>query len=295
MALLPGRGRGDVRRPAGCLVPSMFRVARSIVATPSRPATPCRRPGWPWSAPWPASKAGRPCARGCSGSSSTRRGRGPGSTPARRPPASSPRPRTSRPPWTPRASGPSIRGAATGSRSRHRGRRPRSWRSTGEWVARLAEAVEELPPRQRAVILLRDVEGHTSQDVCQILDVTPTNQRVLLHRARRPCVPDWRSTSAPTTTRGHRTPRGATRDRPGLQRAGGAGHRLPRRRAGRCRDPRRSRSTSPAAPAARRTSSRSAPRSRARRRSAATGPPGSPTTYARGLIEAFRNSQPLNV
>jgi len=53
-----------------------------------------------------------------------------------------------------------------------------------EWVARLAEAVEELPPRQRAVILLRDVEGHTSQDVCQILDVTPTNQRVLLHRAR---------------------------------------------------------------------------------------------------------------
>jgi RNA polymerase sigma-70 factor, ECF subfamily len=34
------------------------------------------------------------------------------------------------------------------------------------------------------VILLRDVEGHSSQEVCQILDVTPTNQRVLLHRAR---------------------------------------------------------------------------------------------------------------
>jgi RNA polymerase sigma-70 factor, ECF subfamily len=34
------------------------------------------------------------------------------------------------------------------------------------------------------VILLRDVEGWTSEDVCNVLTITETNQRVLLHRAR---------------------------------------------------------------------------------------------------------------
>ena len=48
----------------------------------------------------------------------------------------------------------------------------------------LEAAVGRLPTRQRKVITLRDVEGYGSQEVCQILDITPQNQRVLLHRAR---------------------------------------------------------------------------------------------------------------
>jgi RNA polymerase sigma-70 factor (ECF subfamily) len=53
-----------------------------------------------------------------------------------------------------------------------------------ETRAFLSEAVGRLPDRQRAVLVLRDVEGHTAEEVCSILDITAGNQRVLLHRAR---------------------------------------------------------------------------------------------------------------
>jgi RNA polymerase sigma factor (sigma-70 family) len=48
----------------------------------------------------------------------------------------------------------------------------------------IAEALARLPPRQRIVISLRDVEGCTSEEVCEILEISAANQRVLLHRAR---------------------------------------------------------------------------------------------------------------
>jgi RNA polymerase sigma-70 factor, ECF subfamily len=52
-------------------------------------------------------------------------------------------------------------------------------------VRRLVEAaVEELPDKQRAVITLRDLELCSSEEVCNILDIAETYQRVLLHRAR---------------------------------------------------------------------------------------------------------------
>jgi RNA polymerase sigma-70 factor (ECF subfamily) len=53
-----------------------------------------------------------------------------------------------------------------------------------EIITQLDGALAELPGRQRVVITLRDVEGLTSEEVCEVLDISPTNQRVLLHRAR---------------------------------------------------------------------------------------------------------------
>jgi RNA polymerase sigma-70 factor, ECF subfamily len=48
----------------------------------------------------------------------------------------------------------------------------------------IAQAIETLPPSQRAVISLRDVEGWSSEEVRNALDLSEVNQRVLLHRAR---------------------------------------------------------------------------------------------------------------
>ena len=49
---------------------------------------------------------------------------------------------------------------------------------------RVHEVIAELPPGQRAVVSLRDVEGLSGAEVCELLDITEGNQRVLLHRAR---------------------------------------------------------------------------------------------------------------
>jgi RNA polymerase sigma-70 factor (ECF subfamily) len=48
----------------------------------------------------------------------------------------------------------------------------------------IERAIEALPPTQRAVITLRDIQGLSSEEVRNALDLTETNQRVLLHRAR---------------------------------------------------------------------------------------------------------------
>jgi RNA polymerase sigma-70 factor (ECF subfamily) len=68
---------------------------------------------------------------------------------------------------------------------------PRRWRGTPEdWVlsrevqACLKSAIEALPTSQREVITLRDVEGWSAEEVCNVLGVSGTNLRVLLHRAR---------------------------------------------------------------------------------------------------------------
>ena len=51
-------------------------------------------------------------------------------------------------------------------------------------VARIRDLVAELPALQRQVITLRDMDGVPSQDVCDLLQISEGNQRVLLHRAR---------------------------------------------------------------------------------------------------------------
>lgn len=49
---------------------------------------------------------------------------------------------------------------------------------------RVKAAIEALPINQRTVITLRDVEGWQAVDVCDALQISEANQRVLLHRAR---------------------------------------------------------------------------------------------------------------
>jgi RNA polymerase sigma-70 factor (ECF subfamily) len=53
-----------------------------------------------------------------------------------------------------------------------------------ETLRAVAAALDRLPPMQRAVMTMRDVEGLESEEVCQALGISEGNQRVLLHRAR---------------------------------------------------------------------------------------------------------------
>ena len=68
---------------------------------------------------------------------------------------------------------------------------PPSWREVPEerllsleTRERIEQAIEELPAQQRAVISLRDIEGWSAAEVCDLLAIREGNQRVLLHRAR---------------------------------------------------------------------------------------------------------------
>jgi RNA polymerase sigma-70 factor (ECF subfamily) len=52
------------------------------------------------------------------------------------------------------------------------------------WTLALGAALNDLPLRQREVVVLRDVEGLSGMEVCDLLGLTEVNQRVLLHRGR---------------------------------------------------------------------------------------------------------------
>ena len=54
----------------------------------------------------------------------------------------------------------------------------------GEVRAIIRAAIDELPSRQQAVIVMRDIEGWPPDEICEALGVSEGNQRVLLHRAR---------------------------------------------------------------------------------------------------------------
>jgi len=53
-----------------------------------------------------------------------------------------------------------------------------------ELVDLLATVLDDLPPQQKVVVVLRDIELLTSREVCAVLEITEENQRVLLHRGR---------------------------------------------------------------------------------------------------------------
>ncbi len=68
---------------------------------------------------------------------------------------------------------------------------PRDWNEvpeerllSQETRAYIQIAIDALPPNQREVITLRDIEGWNSNETCHFLGISEANQRVLLHRAR---------------------------------------------------------------------------------------------------------------
>jgi RNA polymerase sigma-70 factor (ECF subfamily) len=61
---------------------------------------------------------------------------------------------------------------------------PESVLERAQSVAEIQRTLAEMPAMQRAVLTLRDVQGLDSVEVCNVLELTESNQRVLLHRAR---------------------------------------------------------------------------------------------------------------
>ena len=67
---------------------------------------------------------------------------------------------------------------------------PRPWEDPERRLAsleareHLRAAIAALPATQQAVLTLRDVEGLAAEEVCELLDLSAGNQRVILHRAR---------------------------------------------------------------------------------------------------------------
>ena len=71
----------------------------------------------------------------------------------------------------------------------------------GETRRVILRAVAELPPTQREVLVLRDIEGLPAEETCNVLAIGETNQRVLLHRARsrvRKAIEDYFHATEPT-------------------------------------------------------------------------------------------------
>lgn len=52
------------------------------------------------------------------------------------------------------------------------------------WSPILTTAISQLPERQRQIVMLRDVEGLSSAEACDVLGISVGNQRILLHRGR---------------------------------------------------------------------------------------------------------------
>ena len=73
----------------------------------------------------------------------------------------------------------------------HWSQKPANWESVpearllaAETQATLQRAIAALPPVQAAVLRLRDIDHLTTDEICNVLGLSETNQRVLLHRAR---------------------------------------------------------------------------------------------------------------
>lgn len=86
----------------------------------------------------------------------------------------------------------------------HWGQAPEPWAddrlSNAEAARRVRAEIDRLPPNQKQVITLRDIEDWDSFEVCELLGISEANQRVLLHRARtrvRKALAGWARRAEP--------------------------------------------------------------------------------------------------
>lgn len=84
-----------------------------------------------------------------------------------------------------------FKDASHGASADHWAAAPASWEGipedrilSEETLTLIRQTIAGLPENQRAVITLRDIEEFSAQEICNILGISETNQRVLLHRAR---------------------------------------------------------------------------------------------------------------
>ncbi len=73
-----------------------------------------------------------------------------------------------------------------------------------EVVTMIRKALQSMPSRQAEVVTLRDIEGWSAEEVCQALELTEANQKVLLHRGRtkvRNALASYRKMSVPEICR----------------------------------------------------------------------------------------------
>ena len=61
---------------------------------------------------------------------------------------------------------------------------PESLMASEQLREKIHTAISKLPPAQQTILTLRDMEGMSMEEICKILDITESNSRVLLHRAR---------------------------------------------------------------------------------------------------------------
>ena len=77
-----------------------------------------------------------------------------------------------------------VEGAAVPADTRDPAPEPAERAEAVALARRLERLVAGLPEGQRQVLVLRDIEGWEADEVCELLEVSEANQRVLLHRAR---------------------------------------------------------------------------------------------------------------
>lgn len=68
--------------------------------------------------------------------------------------------------------------------SQWQGETPESLLASEQLRGKMQSTIDQLPEMQKTVLMLREIEGINMEEICKILDISESNSRVLLHRAR---------------------------------------------------------------------------------------------------------------